>query len=33
VIFVEDLKLIRWDEPGARGLDGPPAEYARVATR
>jgi multidrug efflux pump subunit AcrB len=27
VIFVEDLKLIRWAEPGEHVEDGPPAEY------
>jgi multidrug efflux pump len=32
VIFVEDLKLIRWQEPGARAHDGPPAEYALAAS-
>jgi multidrug efflux pump subunit AcrB len=32
VIFVEDLKLIRWDDPGARALDGPPADYALAAS-
>jgi multidrug efflux pump subunit AcrB len=27
VIFVEDLKLIRWAEPGEAAEDGPPSEY------
>jgi multidrug efflux pump subunit AcrB len=30
VIFVEDLKLIKWAEPGEHAEDGPPAEFRHI---
>ncbi|WZO97758.1 efflux RND transporter permease subunit [Isosphaeraceae bacterium EP7] len=32
VLFVEDFKLIKWAEPGTHTHEGPPAEYAVLAS-